>query len=133
MIIRGHRILLWLILQITTTITTMIIIIIITIFITILRSFNFRSSLLQLLLLLLYKTLHKQSPFLLLMLEESTILPNSMLSFRTVLMNPFLSSAFKRPNFLNEMLKPFLKISAPPYKIRICIMHIGVLTLPMLQ
>ena len=133
MIIRGHRIFVWLVLQIIITITTMIVIITMTFLIIILQSFILRSPLLQPLLLLLYKTLHKQSPFLLLMLEELIILPNSMLSFRTVLMNPFLLSAFKRPNFQNEMLKPSLKISAPPYKILICTELIGVLILLMLR
>src|SRR5437868_51162 len=131
MIIRGHRIFVWLVLQIIITITTMIVMIIITILTTTLHSLIFRSILLQPLLLLPYKILHKQSPSLPSMSEVSIIPLNSMRSSRTVLMNRFPLSAFKRPNFLNEMLMPSLKILAPPYRILICTERIGVLILLM--
>ena len=89
------------------------------------------SMILNPLLLLPYKILHKQSPSLLSMSEVSIIPPNSMRSCKTVLMNLFPLSAFKRPNFLNEMLMPSLRISAPPYRILICTERIGVLILLM--
>ena len=135
MIIRGHRIFMWLVLQIiTTTITitiTMIILTITTILIIILHSLTFRSLLLHPLLLLPYKILHEQSPSLPSMSEVSIILPNSMRSSKIVLMNLFPLSAYKRANFLNEMLMLSLRISAHSYRILICTERIGVLILLM--
>src|SRR5581483_6016111 len=134
--IRGHRIFMWLVLQmiIIVTITIIIITITITIIITIaLQSLILRSFMLHPFLLLLYKTLHILFPLLPLMLEVSIILLNSMLSCRIVLKNPFPLSAFKKLNSLIAMPKLSSKTIMLLCKIPFCIAHIGVSTIPMLQ
>src|SRR4051812_30391397 len=109
MIVRGHRIFMWLIfLTITTTtiitiMTTTTIITIIIIILT-LNSLLFRSLLLHPFPLLLYKIPHKPSLLHLLMSEVLIIPLNSKRSYKTYSMNHFPLLVFKRLSFLSAML-----------------------------